>query len=94
MNPRTALDPATRRKRLQFRCWHRGTKELDLMLGRFADAHLDTLDEAEMGQLEAMLLAQDLDLYAWLMRQAAPPPEHDHALLHKIIRFNDVPRPA
>lgn len=88
------LDIATRRRRLHFRCWHRGTKELDLMLGRFADAELDTLDEAEVGQLEALLFVQDLDLYAWLMRQAPPPPEHDHALLQRIIRFNDVPRPA
>jgi len=85
------MDLATRRKRLQFRCWHRGTKELDLMLGPFADAHLDALDEAEMGQLEALLLVQDLELYNWLLGKAAPPPEHDHDLLHRIIRFNNVP---
>ncbi len=89
MNER--MDPAARRKRLHFRCWHRGTKELDLMLGPFADAHLDALDDAEIGQLEALLHAQDLDLYNWLLGKAEPPPDHDHDLLQRIARFNNVP---
>lgn len=55
-----------RRKRLLFRCWHRGTRELDLIVGRFADAHLVTLSDSELDQLEVILDAPDPALYAAL----------------------------
>ena len=47
------LDP--RRKRLLFRCWHRGTREMDLLLGRFADANIGTLSDAEVEDLERLI---------------------------------------
>ena len=43
-----------RRRRLLFRCWHRGIREMDLVLGRFADGQLATLSEAELGEFEAL----------------------------------------
>lgn len=56
------LDP--RRKRLLFRCWHRGTREMDLILGRFADAEIGSLSDAELDELETILEVNDPDLYA------------------------------
>lgn len=53
-----------RRKRLLFRCWHRGTREMDLILGRFADAEIDALSDAEVEELERLLETPDPDLYA------------------------------
>src|SRR5258707_13775304 len=55
-----------RRKRLLFRCWHRGTREMDLILGRFADAAIADLTNAELGQLEQLIAEPDPDLYAEL----------------------------
>ena len=55
-----------RRKRLLFRCWHRGTREMDLILGRFADAEIATLSDAELTQLERLIDVPDPDLYAAL----------------------------
>jgi antitoxin CptB len=55
-----------RRKRLLFRCWHRGTREMDLILGRFADAAIADLTDAEVGQLEQLIEVPDPDLYAAL----------------------------
>ncbi len=43
------------RKRLRYRSWHRGTKELDLLLGSFADRHLDTFDQGQLARLEILL---------------------------------------
>ena len=62
-----------RRKRLLFRCWHRGTKELDLIIGGFADAHLPTLSEAELDQLEQIIEAPEPELYAALTADGPPP---------------------
>ena len=53
-----------RRKRLLFRCWHRGTREMDLILGRFADAEIANLSDAELTELETLLDESDPDLYA------------------------------
>ena len=55
-----------RRKRLLFRCWHRGTREMDLIIGRFADAHLAELSDAELAELERLIELPDPDLYAAL----------------------------
>ncbi len=71
-----------RRKRLRFRSWHRGTKELDLLLGRFADRRLGTMTETQLERYEALLELPDPVIYTWLAGESAPPPEH----------ANDVPR--
>ncbi len=53
-----------RRKRLLFRCWHRGTREMDLILGRFADAEIGSLSDDELAELERLIEVPDPDLYA------------------------------
>ena len=60
-----------RRKRLLFRCWHRGTREMDLILGRFADTTIANLSDDELSQLEQLIEVPDPDLYAALMGNAA-----------------------
>jgi antitoxin CptB len=57
----------TERKRLVMRAWRRGTREADLMLGPYADAHLPGMDAAALAAFEALLEQNDVDLAAWLM---------------------------
>lgn len=77
----------TRRKRLRFRCWHRGIKETDLLLGRFADARIFELDPERLDELEALMEAQDWDIYAWVSRGTPPPPEFDTKLMQMLQDF-------
>jgi antitoxin CptB len=63
----------SRRKRLLYRCWHRGTRELDLIVGHFADAHLHALSDAELDELEAILEVPDPELYAALTGEEPRP---------------------
>jgi len=51
---------------LLFRCWHRGTREMDLILGRFADAAIASLSDDELDRLEHLIEVPDPDLYAAL----------------------------
>ena len=67
-----------RRKRLLFRAQRRGFKEVDLIFGAYADAHLAGLDEAGLDQFEALLTAPDQEVYAWLRGAAPVPAEHDN----------------
>ncbi len=64
-----------RRKRLIFRSWHRGTREADLMLGRFADQHLEHFSAAELDLYEDLIGYSDPDIYGWLSdREPIPEP--------------------
>lgn len=77
-----------RRKRLRFRSWHRGTREMDLMLGRFADAMLASLNAEQLDRYAALLENSDPDLYDWLTRRAAVPPAHDHDVMKLLQNFS------
>jgi len=73
-----------RRKRLLFRCWHRGTREMDLLLGRFADAEIAVLTDAELAELERLLEIPDPDLYAAVTGDKPLPAEFASALFERI----------
>ena len=81
----------TRRKRLAFRSRHRGTRESDLILGRFADAHLAGFDHRQLDLYEALLDCADADLFDWITGRASPPPEHDHDVTHLLLSFTNTP---
>ena len=63
----------TRLKRLRMRSWRRGTKEMDLLLGGFADSGLADLDAAALDLFDVMLEENDHDLYAWIAGREEPP---------------------
>jgi antitoxin CptB len=81
-----------RRKRLLFRCWHRGTREMDLILGGFADAEIARLAEAELEQLERLIELPDPDLYAALTGDALLAPEYRSELFDRIKSLQGVGR--
>ena len=79
----------TRRKRLRFRAWRRGTKEADLLLGPFADANLDALDADGLTRFEALLARPDPEIMDWMTGAAEPP---DDPVVARLI--DSVPRPG
>ena len=78
-------DIAMRRKKLRYRAWHRGTKEMDLILGPFADANIEAYGAAELDRLEALMDEEDPPLLKWVMRQEEPPAHVDRAFLDLVI---------
>ena len=76
-----------RRKRLLFRCWHRGMREMDLILGRFADAEIASLAESELSELERLIEVPDPDLYAALTGDRSLPQGVAGALFERIKTF-------
>ena len=81
-----------RRKRLLFRCWHRGTREMDLILGRFADAEIGALTESELTELEQLLEIPDPDFYAAVTGSQPPAQDVPGALFARIKAFRAVER--
>ena len=76
-----------RRKKLKYRAWHRGFVEADLILGPFADAHLERQEAHDLDHFEALLEQPDHDLYAWIIGQAEPPEAMDVPVLALIRQF-------
>jgi antitoxin CptB len=77
-----------RRRRLLFRSWHRGTREADLIMGRFADAHIDALTEAELDEYEHLLDVLETELLAWLTGAGTVPVAHDTAMFRRLRDFH------
>ena len=73
--------------KLRYRAWRRGFLEADLVLGPFADAHLEALDGAQLDQFELLLDQPDPDLYAWVTDQAPAPDAFDNEILRKLKVF-------
>lgn len=65
-----------RLKRLAMRSMRRGIKEMDILLSRYADAHLAGLTDAELDAYEALLSENDQDLYQWVSGQVPAPEAH------------------
>lgn len=76
-------DLSRRVKRLRLRCWRRGIREMDLLLGGYVDARADTLSEAEVAALETLIEIDDQTLFAWTSGAEDPAPEHE-ALIEAI----------
>lgn len=73
------------RKRLIYRSWHRGTREMDLILGSFADRNVPLFSDAELVQYESLLNESDPDLYEWITGQAIAPANTMCGVLEKLI---------
>lgn len=74
-----------KRKRLIFRSWHRGTREMDLIMGSFADKNLSAFSDAELNQYEDILEYSDPDLYNWYTAKEAAPANLMTSVLEKLM---------
>lgn len=77
-------------RRLRIRATHRGIKEMDIILGRFAKARLDLLGDDALAAFDTLLSENDQDLYQWVTGQQAPPP-HLATILDDIARTSCAP---
>ncbi|MEM8811558.1 MAG: succinate dehydrogenase assembly factor 2 [Pseudomonadota bacterium] len=80
------LDP--RRKRILFRAWHRGTREMDLLLGQFADAALPGMSADDLDAFEGLMEVPDQDLFAWVTGKVPIPGNYDTQILRRVMDFH------
>lgn len=82
---RSSADLDPRRRKALFRAWHRGTREMDLVLGGFADDHIGTLEEAELIEFEKLLDVLDTELFQYVSGELPAPAEYDTPLFRRIL---------
>lgn len=80
-----------RRRRILFRAWRRGLREMDLVMGQFADAHLPDMTETDLDEFERLLDAPDPAVLAWITGEEPTPAKHDTPLF---ARLRLAPREA
>lgn len=79
-----------RRRKLFFRATHRGFKEMDMMMGEFAEINLETMNDSALDEFERLLDTSDQDVYGWIIGREPEPEEHKGPVMELLKAF-DLP---
>jgi antitoxin CptB len=90
---RSSADLDPRRRKILFRSWHRGMREMDLIMGRFADAQIGNLSEAELDEFERLIEVLDRDLLSWVTGEAEVPQNYDSDVFRRLKAFHQHDKP-
>lgn len=77
-----------RRKRLLFRAWHRGMREMDYVLGTFANNAIEDMSDEDLSLFEMLMQVPDPYMYKWLSGTVEVPPNWDNAIVRRIRSFH------
>jgi antitoxin CptB len=89
MTERSSHGLDERRRRLLFRAWRRGVREMDLIVGRFADAYIDQFDTPALDEFERLIEVPNAELYGWIVGGESVPANQDSAVLRQLIAFHN-----
>ena len=78
------------RKQLLFRCWHRGTREMDIIMGKFAAAKLPDMNRALLDEMHEFMQESDIDIYNWISNKEAAPANVNHDLVEQLKQFYNL----
>lgn len=87
MNKSLTEDSSILLKKLVFRSHHRGWKETDIVMGRFADRELQALSAAELAAYEQLLEESDADIWDWLVEKTPVPKPEYSPLMARMRRY-------
>jgi antitoxin CptB len=90
---RSSADLDPRRRKVLFRSWHRGIREMDLIMGRFADAEIGTLTETELDDFERLIEVPDRDLFRWITGESPLPVNYDTTVYRRLKSFHSHEAP-
>ena len=76
-----------RRRKLRFRSWRRGFREMDILMGQFADAEIETMSEADLDEYERLLATPDWEVFAWLVGTKDVPQNYNSSVLDRLMAF-------
>jgi len=88
MTERTSDGLDLRRRKVLFRSWHRGMREMDLIMGRFADSAVSDLSDDELTDFERLIELPDRELLAWVTGEVAVPPDVDTVVFRRMRDFH------
>ncbi len=90
---RTSEELGPRRRRIVYRAWHRGFREMDLIMGSFCDAVIIDLPERDIDDFEQLIDAPDHELYAWIRSAEPVPADYDTPIFRRLRDFHATMKP-
>lgn len=90
---RTTAELDVRRRQILYRAWHRGMREMDLIMGRFADAEITALSDEELAEFERLIDVTDRDLLGWITGEIPTPENFDTPLFRRLKGFHSHTAP-
>jgi antitoxin CptB len=85
---RSSADLDVRRKQILYRSWHRGMREMDLIMGQFADAEIGNLSDEDVAEFERLIEVMDRDLLGWITGEIETPSNYDTPLFRRLKIFH------
>ncbi|MBY0612221.1 MAG: succinate dehydrogenase assembly factor 2 [Beijerinckiaceae bacterium] len=82
-----------RRRKILFRAWHRGMREMDLIMGRFAEERLAAMSDDELDTFELLIEVPDRDLLAWITGREETPSNYDTLVFQALKAFHTHTKP-
>ena len=76
-----------RRKRLLWRACHRGIREMDLLMGGFAQSRLAGMSGQELDAFESLIGLPDQEMLSWIKGETPVPKDMDNILLKEFLQF-------
>lgn len=89
----SSADLEPRRRRILFRAWHRGTREMDLLMGSFTDSAIASMTDEELSVFETLIEAPDRDIFSWITGAAETPSNYDTEIFRRLKRFHTHSQP-
>ena len=77
-------------RRARYRATHRGTKELDWVIGRYAEKLAPSMSESEMDLFERFLTVPDPEIHAWIMTPGIIPLTDFSGIIRDIKAFHGI----
>lgn len=87
-DPHGDLDLENRRRRLKFRAWHRGIKELDLIFGNFVEAYGDSFSEDDCAWFERLFEEQDHEILGWVTKGENVPDAFQGPMMDRLQKLD------
>src|SRR5688572_18354150 len=84
------MPPDEELKRLHWRATHRGTREADMLIGGFFDAHHQQWGSQDRALFAELLEEQDVDIMAWAVGAAEPPPRFEGPMIEALKRLDYI----
>lgn len=82
------------RRKLRFRAWRRGFREMDLLMGAFADEEIASMSDEDVAEFERLLGTPDWEVYAWIIGQREAPDNFKSPVLDRLIAFRYAAQPG
>jgi len=81
------INKETLRKQIIYRATHRGSKEMDILLGKFVKKYISDLNTNDLKKLNEIMIVEDDLIYDWYFNRINNKKIEDNKISQKLRNF-------